>query len=56
MFSVRKSLIYFLIFVVVGGFAAYKIVNTAWDGAYDYDQDYSYAVGNTDVYTPDPEQ
>ena len=56
MFSVRKSLIYFLIFVIVGSVAAYHITNKAWDGAYDYDKDYSYAIGNTDEYTPDPVQ
>lgn len=55
MLSIRKSLIYFLIFVIVGSFAAYKITNTAYDSAYDYDSEYSYAIGNTDVYTPDTE-
>ncbi len=56
MFSVRKSLIYFLVFVVIGAFVVYKIVDTAWDGTYDYDKEYGYAVGNTDEYTPDPVQ
>lgn len=46
--SVRKSLIYFLIFVIVASFAAYKITDTAYETAYNY-EDYSYAIGNTNI-------
>jgi hypothetical protein len=55
MMSVRKSLIYFLIFVIVASFAAYKITDTAYESAYNYDKDYSYAIGNTDT-PPGPDQ
>jgi len=55
--SVRTSLIYFLIFVIVASFAAYKITDTAYENAYSYDQDYSYAIGNTNIApTPDQKQ
>ncbi|MBY0328995.1 hypothetical protein K2Q02_02800 [Patescibacteria group bacterium] len=48
MMSVRTSLIYFLIFVIVASFAAYKITDTAYENAYAYD-DYSYAMGVTNI-------
>ncbi len=56
MISIRKSLIFFLVFVIIGSFLAYKITDTAYDNAYNYDSDYSYAIGNTDEYTGDPER
>lgn len=56
MMSLRKSLAFFLLFVIIGSYIAYKITGTAYDGAYNYDKDYGYAIGNTDVYTPDPQQ
>lgn len=48
MMSVRTSLIYLLIFVIIASFAAYKITDTAYENAYAYD-DYSYAVGVTTI-------
>jgi len=53
--SVRKSLIYFLIFVCVASYLAYKITDTAYTNAYSYELDYAYAIGTTNVYTPDPQ-
>ena len=37
--ALRKSLVYFLIFTLIGGFFAYRIVAKAYDNAYAYDID-----------------
>jgi len=40
---------YFLIFAIVASGLTYKIVDTAYGDAYEYD-DYAYALGTTDHY------
>lgn len=35
MYSLNKSLLYMLIFTIIGSALAYKLVVTAYEGAYD---------------------